>query len=196
MTTMQTFLARSLRKTRAPQVGESIESQAMNAALEDAQAYVRSLTNWALTDVVISADYTAGEDERITDTSGSATVTRPTTITDAVTQEVRTPRNGAVIEVTGTTPTRHVYISELKAWSAVYGLTLASEQPFGPAMDDALSDMFAARFCETIFQIEPTAVLVALAGQGKADFGARFAPPITAQIDPGLRTRVGLSGIV
>ena len=196
MTTMRALLTRAIRKTRTLQIGETVESVAMEAALEDAQGLIRGLTNWALTDVVISANYTAGEDERITDTSGSATVTRPTTVTDNSTQETRPPRNGAVIEVTGTTPTRHVYVSELKTWSAAYGLTLDSEQPFGPAMDDALSDMLAARFCENIFQIDPTAVLIALASQGRADFGARFAPPITVQIDPGLRIRVGLSGIV
>ena len=183
MTTMRSLLTRAIRKTRARQLGETPDAAEMTAALEDAEALFRTLTNRQLTDVLITADYTAGEDERITYTSGSYTVTRPTEIDG----EERPPRNGAVVEVAGATPTRHVYVSELKSWQAVSGLTLDSQFPFGPSLEDAAADMLAARFCDSIFQIDPSAILVQLAAQGRDTFAARFAQPIAAQVDPAIR---------
>lgn len=183
MTTMRDLLTRAIRKTRARQLGETPDAHEMTAALEDAEAFFRTLTNRQLTDVIITADYTAGEDERITYTAGSYTVTRPSEITS----QNRPPRNGAIVEVTGATPTRHVYVSELKSWQPVSGLALGTEFPFGPSVEDAMSDMLAARFCDSIFQQDPSAVLVQLASAGRDAFVARFSPPIAAQVDPAFR---------
>jgi hypothetical protein len=182
---MRVLLTRAIRKTRARGLNDAPSANEMDAALEDAQAFFMTLTNRELTDVLITANYTAGEDERITDLAGSYTVTRPTEIT----ADDRPPRNGAIIEVTGTSPTRHVYVSELKAWSQVNGLALTSEQPFGPSLDEAVTDMVALRICDTVFQREPSQMLVQLATMGRAMFDARFHLPIKAQVDPGLRYR-------
>lgn len=187
MTTMRVLLTRAIRKTRATALGDTPASEEMDAALEDAQAFFMTLTARDLTDVLITANYTAGEDERITDVSGSYTVTYPTEIDDPCADGgERPPRNGAIVEVTGTSPTRKIYVSELKSWKTVNGLALDDEQPFGPSLDDALSDMLAARFCDSVFQRDPSPVLVQLASQGRDAFGARFAQRITASADRGL----------
>lgn len=185
MTTMRALLTRAIRKSRARALGDTPAAEEYEAGLEDAEAFFMTLTARALTDVIITANYEAGEDERITDLTGSYTVTRPTEITG----QDRPPRNGAIIEVTGTTPTRHIYVSELKAWMPVRGLTSNTEFPFGPTLEDAMADMLAVRFCDSIFQRSPTEMLVQLASQGRMAFDARFAPPISAQVDPGLRSR-------
>lgn len=190
MTTMRALLTRAIRKTRANPLGHTPPAEEMEAALEDAQAFFTTLTNRALTDVLITADYTAGEDERITDLAGSYTVTYPTEIADSsVDGGERPPRDGAIVEVTGASPTRKIYVSELKTWKTINGLALTDEQPFGPSMDDALSDMLAARFCDSIYQRDASPILLQLAAQGRDAFGARFQAPITAQADPGIRAR-------
>lgn len=189
MTTMRTIITRAIRKTRARPLGDTPAAEEVEAALEDAQAFFLTLTSRELTDVLVTADYEAGEDERVTDVAGSYTITRPTEVTDVTTNQDRPPRNGAIIEVTGATPTRHIYVSELKAWSQIGGLALTSDFPFGPSLEDAMSDMLAVRFCDSIYQREPSASLVQMAVQGRTQFDARFAPMIRANIDPALQVR-------
>lgn len=173
--------------TRARPLGDTPAAEEIDAALEDAQALFLTLTARALTDVLISADYTAGEDERITDTSGSAVVTKPTTITTDC--EPRPPRNGAIIEVTGFFPQRYIYISELKAWVQLDGLTLNSDQPFGPTLEEAVAAMIAARISGSVLQRDPPDEVIQLATQGRSAFDARFFQPIAAAVDPALRAR-------
>lgn len=187
MTTMRVLLTRAIRRTRALPMGDMPEAGQMAAALEDAQAMFMALTNRTLTDVLTAADYTAKEDERVFNTSDSPiTVTLPEIITDHGVQ--RAPRNGAVVEVVSSGG-RHIYVADLGAWKTINGLTLTSEQPFGPPLDDALSAMLAATFCDTIFQRSPTPDLVAAATSGRYAFDARFQPPINVYTDRGLLPR-------
>lgn len=158
----------------------------MAAGLEDAQGYFLTLTGKTLTDVLTAVDYTAKEDERVFNTSGSPiAVTLPTTITEyGVT---RAPRAGALIEVADSTTERFIYVPELASWKKVNDLTLDGDHPFGASMDDALSSMLAASFCTTIFQIDPAPVVVDLATAGRTAFDARFSRPIKAVVDRGIR---------
>lgn len=187
MTNMRIFLTRAIRKTRARALGDDPAAEEMTAALEDAEAFFLTLTSRQLTDVLVMANYTAGEDERVTQNGGPYVVSLPAVIDG----ENRPPRNGAIVEVTGSNPARSIYVSELADWMPVRGLELTDEFPFGPSVEEAMADMLAARFCDSIFRREPSAVLVQLASQGREQFASRFAPPIVAQVDAGLRQTRG-----
>ena len=187
MTTMRVLLTRAMRRTRARSLVDTPTENEMDAALEDAQAFFMGLTARTLTDVLTAVNYTAGEDERVFNTSGSPiTVTLPETVT--IWGVERPPRAGALVEVAASA-TRSIYIADQGAWNAVTGLTLATEQPFGLPMDDALADMLAVRMCDAIFQREPSAMLVALASQARSAFDARFSKPLNVVVDPGIRAR-------
>lgn len=190
MTNMRTLLTRAIRKTRQKPLGDTPEAEEIDAALEDAQAFFLTLTNRQLVDVLVSADYEAGEDERVNTGGLTLDITLPTSISG----EDRPPRAGAIVEIAGTDLTRYIYVPELASWTAIGGLDLNSVQPFGPSMDDALTDMLAARFCDSVFQVDPSMTLVQLASQGRSEFLARFSPPINVTTDPGLLSqRLGCS---
>jgi hypothetical protein len=183
--TVRDTLTRAIRFTGARALGDTPDAAEMTAALDDFQNMLMSLPRTALTDVLISANYTAGENERITDSSGTATITRPTTITDSVTGVVRPPRNGAVIEVaSATSPTRHIYIAELKSWMQVNGLALTSTQPFGPEHEAGLSAMLAARIAWPVFRRQLSPDILNLAEQGRRTVRQRFRQTVHVTTDP------------
>lgn len=186
MTTMRELITRAFRKSRARPVGDDPDAAEMAAGLEDAQGYFLTLTGKTLTDVLTAVDYTAKEDERVFNTSGSPiAVTLPTTITEyGVT---RAPRAGALVEVADSTTERFIYVPELASWKKVTDLTLEGDHPFGASLDDALSSMLAASFCTTIFQIDPAPVVVEMAMAGRATYDARFSRTIKAVVDRGIR---------
>lgn len=174
MTTMRDVLTRAIRMSRARQLGETPDAHEINAALEDAQAMFLTFPIRRLTDVLITDDYEAGENERITYTSGSHTVTYPSTVEndDGTT---RAPQNGAIVEVTAAAgSTRKIYIAELKTWMTLTGLTLTSEQPFGPTHDLDVAAMICARICGPVLQAEIPADVVALADQARGNIRNAF----------------------
>lgn len=173
MTTLRLILTRACRMTRVYQLGDSIEAVALDAALEDAQGFFLTHPIRKLTDVLITDDYEAGENERITWTTGSPTVTYPTTINENA--DARTPQNGAIVEVTGASgSTRKIYIAELKTWMTLTGLTLTSEQPFGPTHDADVAAMIAARICGPVFQTVTPDDVLALANRGRTNIRNAF----------------------
>ncbi len=173
MTTMRATLIRAIRLTRARALGDVPASEEITAALEDAQGMFLAFPIRKLTDVLISANYTAGENERVSFTSGAPTVTYPTTVDDAGT--TRTPQNGALVEVaSATAPARKIYIAELKTWMPLTDLTVNSEQPFGPTHDGNVAAMIAARIAGPVLQRAcPDDVLV-LANQARTAIRAAF----------------------
>jgi hypothetical protein len=185
MTTMRVILTRAIRMTRALPMGDTPEAEQMDAALEDAQSYYLYFPIRKLTDVLITADYTAKENERITWTSGSPTVTIPTTITEDGSD--RLPYNGAIVETTGTSgSTRKIYISELKTWMTLTGLALTSEQPFGPTHDGDVAAMIAARIAGPVFQRAAPDDVMALANAGRTAIRAAFHQKYTPTFDRAL----------
>ena len=174
MTTMRAILTRAIRMTRARPLGDDPAAEETDAALEDAQAMFLTTPTRRLTDVLIEDDYEAGENERITYTSGSPAVTYPTTVEDddGVT---RTPQNGAIVEVSGAAgSTRKIYIAELKTWMTLTGLTLDSEQPFGPTHDLDVAAMIAARIAGPVLQRAPPDDVLMLANQGRGNVRNAF----------------------
>lgn len=173
MTTLSTILQRAIRMTRARGLGDSASPEELAAALEDAQGFFLTNPIRKLVDVLISANYEAGENERISFTSGSPTVTYPTTIDDDGTD--RTPQNGAIVEVTAAAgSTRKIYIAELKTWMTLTGLTANSEQPFGPTHDLDVAAILAARICGPVLQREIPNDLIALNSVGRTNLRNAF----------------------
>jgi hypothetical protein len=185
MTTLRTILTRAMRMTRARPVGDDPDGPEMTAALEEAQSMFLVFPIRRLTDVLITTDYTAEENERITWTSGSPTVTFPTTITEDGTD--RTPYNGAIVETSGTSgSTRKIYITELKTWMTLTSLTLDTEQPFGPTHDGDVAAMIAARIAGTVLQTEAPQDVLALANAARTNIRNAFWQKYTPTFDRAL----------
>jgi hypothetical protein len=173
MTTMRVILTRAIRMTRALPMGDTPEAEQMDAALEDAQSFYLYFPIRTLKPVLVDANYTAKENERVVNTSGSPiTVTLPETITEDGSE--RAVQNGALVEVAGTSTERYIYASELAAWKELTGLTLTSEQPFGPTHDGDVAAMIAARIAGPVFQRSAPDDVMALANAGRTAILAAF----------------------
>ena len=171
MSTIREVLTQAIRYTRAYALGDTPAANEMDAALEDAQSFFLTFPIRKLKPVLVSADYTAKENERIANSSGSPiTVTLPETITENGTE--RSPYNGALVEVAG--GARSIYIAELGEWMTLTSLTLASENPFGPTHDMNVAAMIAARIAGTVFQREAPADVMALANQARTSIRNDF----------------------
>lgn len=185
MTTLRVILNRAARMTRAIQLGEPPSAEEFSAMLEDTHGFFLTNPIRTLEDVYITDDYEAGENERIAFTSGSPTVTYPTTIDDGGT--TRTPQNGAIIEVVAAAgSTRKIYIAELKTWMPLTSLTASSEQPFGPTHDVDVAAMLAVRFCGPVFQKATPDDVGALAIRGRSNIRNAFRQVYTPTFDRAL----------
>lgn len=181
--TLQALIQRAARMLNRIAVGSEVEGEEATEALAIFQAMILSLPalglGGPLTPVVISADYTAGENERILDTSGTATVTRPTTIDDN--GVARAPINGAIVEVVGASPTLHIYVAYLGAWKPLMGLSFADENPLGPQHDEGLAAMLAVRWAPPSMGLP--ANVAAMSERGMRDIETRFLKPIESRLD-------------
>lgn len=185
MTTLRTILTRAMRMTRARPVGDDPDGAEMTAALEEAQSMFLVFPIRRLTSVLVEANYTAKENERVLNTSGGAiTVTLPETITTDGSE--RAAQNGAMVEVSGTTVERYIYIAELGAWKDLTGLTLDSENPFGPTHDGDVAAMIAARIAGPVFQTEAPQDVLALANAGRTNIRNAFWQKYTPTFDRAL----------
>ena len=183
MSTIREVLTQAIRYTRAYALGDTPAANEMDAALEDAQSYFLTFPIRKLKPVLVSANYTAKENERIANSSGSPiTVTLPETITENGTE--RSPYNGALVEVAG--GARSIYIAELGEWMTLTSLTLASENPFGPTHDMNVAAMIAARIAGTVFQREAPADVMALANQARTSIRNDFLQVYTPNFDRAL----------
>lgn len=183
--TVRDTITSAIGMTQARSLGDPPSAEEMAAGLTALQSMLLSLPRVVLTEVLITANYTAGEDERVTMSGGTYTVTKPATVTDAKTGIARAPRNGAVVEIANaTTPERYIYVTELAGWQQVHGLALTSTQPFGPEHEQGLAAMLAVRMCEPVFQKPPTQTVIALAQEGRRSIRQRFRQLYTATTDP------------
>lgn len=141
-------------------------------------------------DVVVSANYTAGEDERITIASGSPTITKPTLVyladltgvptgTTYSASTMRPPRDGARLQiVTQATGVSELWFwrSDQAAWVRADGLVYADECPLPTEMDRFLPAMLAIELSAEYGEA-PQPVTIALNEKGwnrlRARYGAR-----------------------
>lgn len=183
--TLQALIQRAARMLNRIAVGSEVEGEEAVEALAIFQAMILSLPalglGGPLTEVVISDDYTAGENERILDTSGTAVITRPTTIDDdGVT---RAPINGAIVEVVGASPTLHIYVAYLGAWMPLMGLDFDDVNPLGPQHDEGLAAMLAVRWAPPSMNLPIN--VAAMSERGMRDIETRFFKPIESLLDTG-----------
>jgi hypothetical protein len=182
---VQDTLTRAIRMTGGRALNDTPSAAEMAEALAEFQNMVLSLPRVVLTEVVVSANYTANENERITDTSGTAVITKPTVIVDSRSGLNRPPHNGSVVEIANAaTPLRFIYITELGSWMQTSQLALSGAQPFGPEHEQGLAAMIAARIAGPIFQREPPQMVILLAQEGRRTIRQRFRQPFVATTDP------------
>lgn len=142
----------------------------------DAKAGLRALINIYRQDVVgkvrlkpvsVSAAYTAGENEEISDISDSSVpITLPDTITaedpivraDGTTSTVRTPRDRSVVLIVGSTPALYIYDKAQADWIDILTLTLTSEAPLSIHYYDGLVARLAVMVRYPGLPIDPVAI--------------------------------------
>lgn len=141
-----------------------------------------------LTDVLISDDYTANEDESITNTSGSPVViSLPSTITESDGTS-RPPRNGAIVQINSATSAEvHLYVGYLASWKQMTGLTLNSASPLGPMHNEGLAALLALRLAGPNTAIPQSVALQA--ERGRRDIEIRFRPSMDTPLDLALQRR-------
>lgn len=142
---------------------------------------------YPLTDVVIEADYTAGENERIVNRENVA-ITLPLTIdtADPVTGETteRTPYDRSVVLAVGAAT--YLYDADQAGWIAIENLTLDSVAPLGVRYGTALAALLAMEIAPE-YGVEPSPSLVAMANDGAQSLYVKR--PMTVSIDVGLQSR-------
>lgn len=174
MTTVLNWISRSLRMLGAIGTGEIAAGQEAKDALEAVNGLILGLPEIGLaptlTEVIISADYTAGEDERIVNNGGYA-VTLPTTIDDC--GETRSPLNGArVVVVAAGVATTSIYLSN-SGWETVSGLKLTDTAPLGPEVYTGLCGLLAVHLAPE-YGVEPNATVVGFATGGRTQIADQF----------------------
>lgn len=117
------------------------------------QSWIGNAMFGEFTDKYKTAAYTALEGERVT-TSGSPTITRPTTYEDGGIEygdgsgERRAPRELSVIQVIDTTAgTEATYIFDRGAWVEIEALTLNSTCPLADYGERGLAMCLAMELC-------------------------------------------------
>jgi len=163
MSTIRDLVTLALQKHRVIALGESPTAAEADAGLQAFQHVVDQVCQGWI-DVDVSAAYTAGEDERIRITSGSPTITYPTTVVDAVTGCQRAPRSGAKVAVISSAGVRtmHLYQADKGQWVEVSGLTLNSDCPFDAGLEDLATEAMGVRLAKQFADIDPREGLRAL----------------------------------
>ena len=184
MTTVQEGVTRALRYLSvvneghpAPAAYESdIGLQALKAL------YVQLVTGGRfgpITDVAVTAAYTAGENERIADLSGVAVaVTLPASVVDAVTGLSRAVEDRSVVQIVG--GSTWIYDTGQGAWVDTQAITLASQLPLGHRFMTALAALLAVVVAPELGVSAPETV-VTLAESGRAQLRAK--KPIRVSVD-------------
>jgi hypothetical protein len=121
------------------------------------QDVITSGSRGALTNVIATAAYTAGENERITD--AGFMITKPTTILDEATDETRPVLDLAIVQVVGTNPGTWIFEANLGAWSRLDDIEAAGEAPLSTTRLLGLKARLALELADT-YGSSPSAVVV------------------------------------
>jgi len=176
MSTCRVVLSEALRAIRALDPGDDPTVDELNAGLEAIANLILDLHNarGPLTDVDVTADYIPGENQRVRIQAGftvsvtlpnsipifntpdpydygfSVDVTQPpvgsTGIADGV--EWRQPRDGARVEIVGTTQALYFYRADTNGWYAATGFGIDDETPLNARYTSALAALTAERLVE------------------------------------------------
>lgn len=116
----------------------------------------------SLTPVTISADYTAGENERVNNTGATPfVVTLPETITPDGEDE-RVPFDRSVIQIAGSGSGAYLYDAKQADWIKIESLILTSEAPLAVSYYNGLVARLTSELRYPGYPIDPTAERQAL----------------------------------
>lgn len=122
-----------------------------------------------LTDVLITADYTPDEQERVVvNTASSVTVTLPATIDDEFTGDARPPKSMALVMVTSAYSDFQetlIYDAGLGNWVKLESLTLHNYAPLSATYKTAVVAALAVKVCDE-YGLPVSAVLTREHGRG------------------------------
>lgn len=167
MATCREIIKRAMRRLqlvasgREPKAAEATDGL---TALQDLYTtLIAAGSLGSLSPLEISADYTALEWQRITNTSGSpVTITLPESIEDGDAEGgYRAPRDRAVVLIAGASPATWIYDAGLGAWVQIEALTLNSEAPLSTYMAGGLSAQLAVYIADEYGQQAPVATALA-----------------------------------
>lgn len=170
MATCISVITRALRFLGVLGEGEAPSANGAADALESLQGLYYDLIDKGadLTDVRITANYTAEENERVFNVGGPFVVTLPDYITDTSLTpdddglQRRPPREFAVISIAGDPRETHVYDPTLGDWVAIEDLETTDEAPWASQLNQGLSAMLAVILAPE-YGVEPRPVVAALA---------------------------------
>lgn len=186
MATCQVLIKRALRMLGELRSGREPPANEAADALQSLQGLYKHLvatgTLGALRDVLVSANCTAGENQRIVNTSGSPiTITLPTTVQDhsnyasdtciwdygfiGATDGTRPPRDRAVVVEAGTSPKTYLYDADLAAWVLIDSLTLTSVAPFTQKLETGMAALLALHMAPEYGDAPPSPLVISGAGQ-------------------------------
>lgn len=181
MVTVRDTIKRAMRQLQVLAAGREPKASESADALTALQGLYNHLASTEafgpLTNVLTSGSYVAGENERIT---GATSVTLPDTITDACTGLERSPKDRAVVVVTGETPATHLYDADLAAWIDISALDLNADTPLGSRWAEGIAAQLAVMMAGE-FGATPNAMTIDAARRGKRAMSRKdpfTAPPV------------------
>lgn len=148
MATVQDIVTQALHRARIVPLGRDPKAKESANGLFALQGYYDGLFSYgqfsALKEVYATANYTAGENERII--ADNATITIPDTI--ATDGGLRTPHDlSAIVVVTNTAQTNYIFSNG--RWETCSALTLASTAPLSSRDAEGLACSLAMDLAET-----------------------------------------------
>ncbi len=196
MATCRVLITEALRAIRVLAPGDEPHVDDLTSGLSMLQSLVLDIHNarGPLLDVDITAPaWVASEDQRLRIQAGdTATITLPNTIPMYVTWDpydygfsppttavpvgatasadglqYRTPRDGARIEIVGTTSALYLYRADINAWMAAYGLTLDVEAPLNARYNHALIALLAESLSTVMPQAQLAPLMMARIGRAR-----------------------------
>lgn len=194
MATCRHLITRALRMLSLVTEGhpepEAYDAQnALEAFRDMLTAYVAEGVFGPLTNVAVSADYTAKENERVADVSGSdVVITLPATISEVDpctgATVTRAPYDRSVVLIAG--GDCYIYDANHGAWSQVGALTLDSHAPLSATLERGLAALLAGNLAPD-YGVNLSPVVLGVASSTHA--ALRRKPPIPVAVEgPLLRT--------
>jgi hypothetical protein len=215
MATNRDIITRAYRKAALRDAARVLSSADATVGLEEMQDLALSLpgmTWWK--DVEATADYTAGENERVrVNSDSSVTVTVPVSVSSAKSilyccdqyvlacegYDDRAPKDGARVHITDanqSTAITYFYRADTAEWVQASGLTLGGDVPLNADMHGHLVALLALRLVsmEPLAQLSP--ILQAEAATGLSRMRARYGKRQEVAVDAALRSRIcGSTGL-
>ena len=185
--TVTDIIADALTDLGVLAAGETVAGVDEATCLRAFQNMITSLPGFGLGGSLLSvlvktSPHEAKVNEQITYTGvGSLTVTFPSVLpTD------EPIINGSRIAInSGPQAGVYVYVSANASWLAVNNITGATENPLGIDCNQSLTDMLAYRVAKR-FGVPMTQEISMASDKGERTIAARFAPDMTADLDPAL----------